>query len=75
MAGLSPCLRWSSNYLNNNLSLHGRIYPVDWESTAVAIGEIDLASLVERWPVTTVGRCINAYISARWPHGESAGFE
>jgi hypothetical protein len=62
-------------YPNNILFLHGRIYPVDWESTAVATGEIDLASLVERWPATTVRSCIKAYISARWPHGAPAGFE
>jgi len=34
-------------YPNNILFCRGTIYPVDWEAAAVAIGEIDLASLID----------------------------
>jgi thiamine kinase-like enzyme len=62
-------------YPNNILFRRGTIYPVDWESTAVAIGEIDFASLTERWPSTTVERCRAEYLSARWPDGPPADFD
>ena len=47
----------------------GDIRPIDWESTALAAGEIDLASLVERWPPDVVDACCAAYAHARWPAG------
>lgn len=62
-------------YPNNILFRQGTIYPVDWESTAVAIGEIDLASLTERWSSTIVERCRAEYLSARWPDGPPADFD
>src|ERR1051326_502028 len=48
-----------------------RIYILDWESTAVAAGEIDLAALTEgiRWPAKIVEQCIAEYRRARWPDG------
>lgn len=49
----------------NVLWRDGAIYPVDWESAAVAPGEIDLAALLFGWPEETVGRCIDAYWEAR----------
>jgi hypothetical protein len=62
-------------YPNNILFRQGTIYPVDWESTAIAIGEIDFASLIERWPATIVERCTAEYLSARWPDGVPPDFE
>jgi Phosphotransferase enzyme family len=57
-------------YYPHNVLVHdGRIRPIDWESAAVAIGEIDLAALTERWPAETVERCGRAYEQARWPRG------
>ena len=43
----------------------GEILPVDWESAAVAAGEIDLAALVFGWPTKTVEACVDAYWRAR----------
>ena len=54
-------------YPKNILERDGRIYPVDWESAAVAAGEVDLASLTENWPTETIARCAAAYVAARWP--------
>jgi aminoglycoside phosphotransferase (APT) family kinase protein len=62
-------------YPNNILFRQGMIYPVDWESTTIAIGEIDFASLIERWPPEIIERCKAEYLSARWSEGPPAGFE
>jgi hypothetical protein len=45
------------------------VHPVDWESAAHAIGEIDVASLIEGWSDGIVGDCITEYQCARWPAG------
>jgi hypothetical protein len=71
-----PLIIVHGEYYPNNVLFHqGIIYPVDWESTAVAIGQIDFASLTERWPSHTVERCRAEYLSARWPDGRPADFE
>ena len=62
-------------YPNNILFRQGTIYPVDWESTAIAIGEIDFASLTEHWSSAIADRCRAEYLSARWPDGVPAEFE
>ena len=62
-------------YPRNVLYSKGTIYPVDWESAAVAIGEIDLASLTEEWPAKTVRQCEGEYRRTRWPEGSPADFE
>lgn len=59
-----------------NVLYRGRaVYPIDWESAAVAAGEIDLASLTESWPARTARECERAYREARWPGGAPADFE
>jgi hypothetical protein len=62
-------------YPNNILYPHGDIYPIDWESAAVAKGEIDLASLTENWPPAYIHEARTAYLSTRWPDGPSDDFE
>jgi hypothetical protein len=62
-------------YYPGNILLHGgRIYPVDWESAAVAAGEIDLASLTERWSEAVARACEAEYRRVRWPGGAPADF-
>ena len=56
-------------YPKNIMIKEGRVYPVDWESAALAPGEIDLASLIERWPSDVRDRCRCEYANARWPSG------
>jgi aminoglycoside phosphotransferase (APT) family kinase protein len=53
----------------------GAIYPIDWESAAIAAGEIDLASLTESWPAKAARRCQQEYCRYRWPDGPSPEFE
>jgi len=61
-------------YPKNVLYRDGIIYPVDWESAAIAAGEIDLACLTDRWPADTVRECERAYQQSRWPDGAPAAF-
>ena len=53
-------------YPQNVLMYEGVPCPVDWESAAIAAGELDLASLTDRWPEDIVRDCVNAYQEARW---------
>ncbi len=62
-------------YPKNILFRRGVVYPVDWESLALAPGEIDLASLTEGWPAEIVRRCEREYRSARWPNGAPPSFD
>ena len=56
-------------YPENILIKGGLIYPVDWESSAIGPGEIDLASLIENLNENLTDRVIDAYTSVRWPTG------
>jgi thiamine kinase-like enzyme len=62
-------------YTNNIILSEGKIYPIDWESAAFGIGEIDLASLTEKWPSDFVNAAKAEYQRARWPEGTPADFE
>jgi aminoglycoside phosphotransferase (APT) family kinase protein len=58
-------------YYQNNILLRERtVCPTDWESTAIAPGEIDLAALTEgAWAAELVRQCEEEYQRARWPEG------
>jgi len=62
-------------YPPNILWRNGVIYPVDWEATAIAAGEIDLAALTEGWPPGFVEQCDLEYQRVRWPQGSPTDFE
>ncbi|HXJ56986.1 MAG TPA: hypothetical protein VNU68_10005 [Verrucomicrobiae bacterium] len=53
------------------------LFALDWESTAIAAGEIDLVTLTdgEGWPATVVRQCEANYQRARWPNGAPVGFK
>jgi hypothetical protein len=54
----------------NILCANDTIFPVDWQSTAIGAGEVDLALLTEgAWGSEIVAGCERAYAAARWPHG------
>ena len=62
-------------YPANVLLRAGNVHPVDWESSAVAAGEIDLAALTEDWSAEDAERCERAYVRVRWPvRGADPGF-
>ena len=54
---------------------NGTTWPADWQSTAIAPGEIDLASLTHSWPRPVVRRCEREYRKARWPDRIPDDFE
>lgn len=61
-------------YPKNILFRGGTVYPVDWESGAVAAGEIDLAALTENWGGQITRQCELEYQRVRWPEGAPADF-
>ncbi len=63
-------------YTPKNMLQQGeRICAVDWESAAVAAGEIDLASLIDgKWPPAVVEECVREYQHTRWPEGAPSDF-
>jgi hypothetical protein len=69
-----PTVIHGEYYPKNILFRDGAVYPVDWESAAVAAGEIDLASLVEGWSAEMVQQCEAEYQRARWPEGAPLDF-
>lgn len=56
-------------YPTNILMKGGGVYPIDWESAAIAAGEVDLAALTEGWTGSLVKQCISEYQKCRWPEG------
>jgi hypothetical protein len=56
------------------LVYHGRNLPIDWESAALAAGEIDLASLTSGRDADLVSLCEQQYCLARWPDGTPDDF-
>jgi hypothetical protein len=73
----SPPTVIHGEFYPHNVLYHGEsgesIYPLDWESAAVASGEIDLAALTEGWSEDFVLSCFDDYVSSRWPDDPSAG--
>jgi thiamine kinase-like enzyme len=64
-------------YYAKNLLVRGdELFILDWESAAIASGEIDLAALTEgiHWPAELVQMCEQRYLQARWPAGAPADF-
>lgn len=61
-------------YPGNILYEKGRICPVDWESAAIAAGELDLAALTEGWSPQLITECEQAYTRSRWSNGSPTEF-
>jgi hypothetical protein len=70
-----PTVIHGEYYSSNVLIRAGTVYPVDWESAAVAAGEVDLATLTENWGVEIERQCELEYQRVRWPEGSPADFE
>ena len=62
-------------YPKNILVRDAAILPVDWESAAAGVGEIDLATLTTGWGPAVRSACEGAYVASRWPEGAPHGFE
>jgi thiamine kinase-like enzyme len=65
-------------YAKHNILVNsGVISPIDWETAAIAAGEIDLTKLTDHYylPEEVVQECKVAYRQARWPDGEPSNFD
>lgn len=62
-------------YSPNILFQRSAIRPVDWDEAAIAIGEIDLATLTQGCSPKIVNRLEAEYKRARWPDGPPSDFE
>lgn len=71
----SPTVIHGEFFVHNVLCHHGRVFAVDWESTAIGPGEIDLASLLDGWGEQNTKACLAEYQRARWPQGAPDDFE
>jgi len=69
-----PTIVHGECYPGNIVYENGRVCPVDWESAAVAAGELDLAALTEGWRPEIVAACEEEYAKARWPAGAPPAF-
>jgi len=75
LAALPQTVIHGEYYPHNIMFQAGVVRPVDWETAAVAPGEIDLAALTDGWP-PDVSRDLEAeYQHARWPSGPPPEFE
>lgn len=55
-------------YYPKNVLFHdGSVYPVDWESTAIGPGEIDILTLTDGWNPDARRQLVHEYQQARWP--------
>lgn len=62
-------------YFGSNIVYQrGMSRPIDWQSAAVAPGEVDLASLTHSWVSRVVDDCVREYARARWPDGPPDSF-
>ncbi|HEY8468595.1 MAG TPA: aminoglycoside phosphotransferase family protein [Longimicrobiales bacterium] len=72
----APRVLIHGEYYPHNVLVHdGAVFAVDWQSAAVAAGELDLAALTEHWPAEIADACAREYREARWPAGAPASFD
>jgi len=71
----APRVLIHGEYYPHNVLVNGEaVFALDWQSTAFAAGELDLAALTERWPADVADACAREYRDARWPAGAPASF-
>jgi hypothetical protein len=76
LVAMPPTIIHGEYYPDTNVLVRdGLIFPVDWESAAIAAGEIDLAALSEKWPADVVQQWERRYQQIRWPEGGPADFD
>jgi hypothetical protein len=72
----APATVIHGEYFGSNVVYQGkRAWPVDWQSAAIAPGEVDLASLTLGWPGARRMKFEGEYKKHRWPGGAPDGFE
>ena len=71
-----PTIIHGEFYAKTVLIRKQKLFMVDWESAAIAAGEIDLAALTEgkHWPEKIARHCEREYQRSRWPQGGPVEF-
>ncbi len=75
LATLPQTIIHGEYYPHNVMFQAGAVRPVDWETAAIAPGEIDLATLGDGWPPHVIRQLEMEYQRARWPEGAPAAFQ
>ena len=75
LAALPQTVIHGEYYPHNVMFQAGTVRPVDWETAAIAPGEIDLATLGEGWSPEVSRQFDLEYQQARWPGGPPADFQ
>lgn len=70
----NPTVIHGEFYPKNVLYRDGLVYPVDWESAAIGCGEIDMATLTDKWDQDTKQALEIEYENARWPEAPPRDF-
>jgi hypothetical protein len=72
----SPLTVIHGEFFVKNILVHeDEIYPVDWESAAIGLGELDLATLTYGYPEDVVDVCKHRYRDSRWGRPAPDTFE
>lgn len=71
LPGIPPVIIHGEFYPQNVLLHKGIIRPVDWQTAAIAPGEIDLAAATDGWKDDIKTLCTNEYRTLRWPESGS----
>ena len=74
LAALPRTIIHGEYYPHNIMFQAGVVRPVDWETAAIAPGEIDVATLTEGWSRSEMRDFEAEYQQARWPHGSPDHF-
>jgi hypothetical protein len=75
LAALPQTVIHGEYYPHNVMFQAGVVRPVDWETAAIAPGEIDLATFTEGWPRKVSRELEMEYQQARWPGGPPTDFQ
>lgn len=66
LTAMPPTVIHGEYYSKNFLVYNQNIYPIDWESAALGVGETDLAALTDGRDLNITRQCKLAYQKARW---------
>lgn len=69
----SPTVVHGELYPGNVLATGFGVVPIDWESAAIASGEIDFVTLTDGWRPALVEEAARVYARARWVAGDAPG--
>ena len=71
LVAIAPTVIHAEYYVKNIISYDQIVCAIDWQSAALAVGEIDLAALGEGWGANAAQQCSVEYRNARWKNSEA----